>query len=33
MLEEDVATVQKICDVIQSCDIDTIDDIYKQLHE
>ena len=33
MLEEDVATVQKICDVIQSCDIDTIDNIYKQLHE
>lgn len=33
MLEEDVATVQKICDVIQSCDTDTIDDIYKQLHE
>ena len=33
MLEEDLATVQKICDVIQSCDTDTIDEIYKQLHE
>ena len=35
MLEEDVVTIQKICDVIQACDSTTytIEDIYKQLHK